>query len=180
MKILFGLGNPGKKYAKTRHNMGFMVVDALAKKLDAEWEDKPKLKAEIAETTFLNPETKETEKLLLVKPQTFMNLSGECVALVLNFYKATPADMTVVYDDLDLPLGTIRIREKGSAGTHNGMKSIIEHIKTEEFSRIRIGIEARGETSPALQDTSSYVLSDFNKEEKPLIEKAINEVVEKL
>lgn len=187
MKILFGLGNPGSKYAKTRHNIGFMVLDAFLDKLlkespdaNLEWKKKPKLKAEIAETTFVNPETEKTEKLLLVKPQTFMNLSGESVAAVLNFYKATSSDLTVIYDDLDLPLGTIRIREKGSAGTHNGMKSIIEHIGTEEFKRIRIGIESRGELAPAQQDTSNYVLSDFSKEEKPLIDKAINEVTEKL
>ena len=109
-----------------------------------------------------------------------MNLSGEAVTKILSFYKCELSDLTVVYDDLDLPVGTIRIREKGSAGTHNGMKSIVQLLGSEEFKRIRIGIESRGQLAPEQQDTSSFVLSDFGKEEKPLIDKAIEEVIENL
>jgi len=175
MKIIVGLGNPGKEYANTRHNAGFMALDALHKKLNAEdWKEESKFKAEIASATV------NGEKVLLVKPTTFMNLSGEAVTKILSFYKIDLEDLTVIYDDIDLPTGTIRIRDKGSAGTHNGMKSIIQLLGSEEFKRIRIGTESRGELAPEQQDTSSYVLSDFGKEEKVLIDKAIEEIIEKL
>lgn len=175
MKIIVGLGNPGPDYGKTRHNTGFMAVQALFEKLECEkWKEVPKFKSLTAECTH------NGEKILLVKPLTMMNLSGLAVAKILNFYKESPENLTVIYDDLDLPLGTVRIRDKGSAGTHNGMKSIIEELGTEEFPRIRLGIEARGETSPEQQDTSSYVLSDFTKEEEPKIKKAIEEAIENL
>ncbi len=173
MKIIVGLGNIGDKYANNRHNVGFMTLDLLFEKLGCDkWKESSKLKAFTAEAT------QEGRKILLAKPTTFMNLSGEAVQAILNFYKETPENLTVIYDDLDLPLGTTRTREKGSAGTHNGMKSIIQHLGTEEFERIRLGIESRGDLTPEQQDTSSYVLSDFTKEEKALIEKAIEEVVD--
>jgi len=172
MKIIVGLGNIGEKYAKNRHNTGFMIVDALAEKLNVtDWKEEPKFKAFIAETTI------KGEKILLVKPTTLMNLSGLAVSSIVNFYKEPLENLTVIYDDLDLPLGTIRIRDKGSAGTHNGMKSVIQELGTEEFKRIRIGIEGRGTTSPEQQDTSSYVLSPFTKEEEPIIKKALSEAV---
>jgi len=175
MKIIVGLGNIGDKYAKNRHNLGFMAVDALAGKLDVtEWKEEPKFKALTAECT------QKGEKILLVKPTTLMNLSGQAISSIVNFYKESLENLTVIYDDLDLPLGTIRIRDKGSAGTHNGMKSVIQELGTEEFKRIRIGIEGRGTTSPEQQDTSSYVLSGFTKEEEPTIKKAISEVISKL
>jgi len=175
MKIIVGLGNPGKEYSKNRHNTGFMVLDALYEKLNAnDWKEESKFKSEIAEATV------NGEKVLLVKPLTFMNLSGETVTKILSFYKANLEDLTVIYDDLDLPTGTIRVRDKGSAGTHNGMKSIVQLLGSEEFKRIRIGIESRGTLAPEQQDTSSYVLSDFTKDEKALIDKAISEVIEKL
>jgi len=173
MKILVGLGNPGEKYAKTRHNVGFMAIDKLFDELGCEkWENSTRFKALTAEVTL------NGEKILLVKPLTMMNLSGEAVSKILQFYKESPESLTVIYDELDLPLGTIRIREKGSAGTHNGMKSIIASIGTEEFKRIRLGTEGRGVTSPAQQDTSSYVLSDFTKEETPIIKKVIKDVID--
>jgi len=171
MKIIVGLGNIGDKYAKNRHNTGFMAVDALAEKLNAQdWKEEPKFKAFTAETTI------KGEKVLLVKPTTLMNLSGLAISSIINFYKEPLENLTVIYDDLDLPLGTIRIRDKGSAGTHNGMKSVIQELGTEEFKRIRIGIEGRGTTSPEQQDTSSYVLSQFTKEEEKIIEKTVEEV----
>lgn len=171
MKIIVGLGNPGEKYAKTRHNVGFMVIDELCNKLKAEWKEEKRFIAFVANCT------QDDEKLLLVKPLTMMNLSGQTVSKIVNFYKESPENLTVIYDDLDLPLGTVRIRDKGSAGTHNGMKSIIQELGTEEFKRIRIGTEARGETSPSQQDTTSYVLSAFTKEEEPIVKKMIEEVV---
>jgi peptidyl-tRNA hydrolase, PTH1 family len=175
MKIIVGLGNPGPDYIKSRHNAGFMVVQALFKKLEGDkWKEVPKFKSLTAECIH------NGEKILLVKPLTMMNLSGQAVTKILQFYKEPPENLTIIYDDLDLPLGTVRIREKGSAGTHNGMKSIVQELGTEEFGRIRLGIEARGETSPKQQDTSSYVLSDFTKEEEPIMEKAIEEVVQNL
>ena len=175
MKIIVGLGNPKKEYINTRHNVGFMALDALHKKLNAtDWKEESKFKALIAEATV------NGEKVLLVKPVTFMNLSGEAVTKIMGFFKAELEDLTVIYDDLDLPTGTIRIRDKGSAGTHNGMKSIIQLLGTEEFKRIRIGTESRGELASEQQDTASFVLSDFGKEEKVLIDKAIEEVIEKL
>lgn len=175
MKIIVGLGNIGAKYAKNRHNTGFMAVDALAEKLNVtDWKEEPKFKAFIATTTI------KGEKTLLVKPTTLMNLSGQAVSSIVNFYKEPLENLTIIYDDLDLPLGTIRIRDKGSAGTHNGMKSVIQELGTEEFKRIRIGIEGRGVTSPEQQDTSSYVLSAFTKEEEKIIKKAIEEAISKL
>ena len=173
MKIIVGLGNPGKQYANNRHNTGFMTLNVLHKKLEAtDWKEESKFKATISEATV------KGEKVLLAKPLTFMNLSGEAIVKILNFYKTDLSDLTVIYDDLDLPTGTIRIRDKGSAGTHNGMKSIIQLLGSEEFKRIRIGIESRGTLAPDQQDTSSYVLSDFSNEEKVLIDKAIDEVVD--
>jgi len=175
MKIIVGLGNTGEKYSKTRHNVGFMVVDRFFEKLRGEkWEQSSRFKALTAEIAH------NGEKVLLVKPLTMMNLSGQSISKVLQFYKESTENLTVIYDDLDLPLGTFRIREKGSAGTHNGMKSIIQEIGTEEFRRIRLGTEARGITSPEQQDTSSYVLSDFTKEEISTIQKAIEEVADNL
>ncbi|MFH1218725.1 MAG: aminoacyl-tRNA hydrolase [Candidatus Peregrinibacteria bacterium] len=163
MKIIVGLGNIGPKYSKTRHNIGFMVLDELSKN----FEENTKLKSLIS----------KKDDTLLVKPTTLMNRSGEAVQKVLHYYKETPENLTVIYDDIDLPLGEIRIREKGSAGTHNGMKSVIEHLGTENFKRIRIGIESRGKLAPEQQDLASYVLSDFTKEELKTINKSMKEVL---
>lgn len=175
MKIIVGLGNPGTKYAKTRHNVGFMVIDTLAGKAKAEdWKEEKKFNALTSQITL------KDEKVLLVKPLTMMNLSGEAVSKILNFYKEPLENLTVIYDDLDLQVGKLRIRPEGSAGTHNGMKSLIQHLGTENFRRIRIGTESRGVTSPKEQDTTSYVLSNFTKEEEPLIKKAIAEAIENL
>lgn len=179
MKIIVGLGNIGEKYLKTRHNCGFLVLDELVKHLEEEglkvdWKEDVKLKAITAKFKYKN------ETLLLAKPTTLMNLSGEAVSRILSFYKESLENLIVIYDDIDLPLGKIRIREKGSAGTHNGMKSVIQELGTEDFKRIRIGIESRGELAPKEQDLHSYVLNNFNKEEYPLISKAIKEAVSEL
>lgn len=133
MKIIVGLGNPGNEYAKTRHNVGFMLVDALAEHLNINlWKDK--FNAQIAEGRI------GTEKILLVKPQTYMNNSGEAVGPLMRWYKVTPEDIIVAHDDMDIPAGTIRIRKKGSSGGHNGIKSLIAHLGSENFPRVRLGV----------------------------------------
>lgn len=178
MKIIVGLGNIGEKYAKNRHNTGFMVIDELVKKIEKEgievnWEENKKLKAIIAKFPY------NSETILLVKPTTLMNNSGEAISKILQFYKEPVKNLTVIYDDIDLPLGTIRIRDKGSAGTHNGMKSIIESLGTETFRRIRIGIESRGKLTAKQQELSSFVLSAFTEKEISILKKIIKEAGKK-
>ena len=179
MKIIVGLGNIGNKYLKNRHNVGFIALDILTQQFEKEgiainWKEEKKLKATTAKVPYGD------EILYLVKPSTLMNLSGQAVNQILNFFKEPAANLVVIYDDIDLPLGEIRMREKGSAGTHNGMKSIIQEIGTQEFKRIRIGIESRGELSPKQQDLSSFVLSDFREEEIPLLVQGVNKTLAQL
>ena len=154
MKFIIGLGNPGKDYAGTRHNIGFEVIDKLSADLSIDI-NRAKHRAHFGEG-FLG-----AQKIMLVKPNTYMNLSGECVRDILRFYKRTPSDIIVIYDDCDLPLGQIRIRERGSSGSHNGMKSIIYQLETDEFVRVRVGI---GEKPPRME-LARYVLSRFAKHE---------------
>ncbi len=137
MYIIAGLGNPGKKYEKTRHNMGFLVLDELASAHEIKI-SKIKFKALVGEGRIAE------EKVLLVKPQTYMNLSGESLREVMAYYDVPGENLIVVYDDLDLETGALRIRKKGSAGSHNGMKSVIYQLQTDEFPRIRIGIGESG------------------------------------
>ena len=155
MKCIIGLGNIGKEYEHTRHNSGFIALDEIAEKYNITL-DKKKKKCIYGEGTI------NGEKVSFVKPTTYMNLSGEAIVEMMNWYKITPEDIFVIYDDVDLKLGTIRYREKGSAGTHNGMRNIIANLKTEEFARLRIGIENRGEVPIPLMD---YVLQKFSKDE---------------
>ncbi len=137
MYIIAGLGNPGKKYEKTRHNMGFLVLDELASAHEIKI-GRIKHKALIGEGRIAG------EKVVLVKPQTYMNLSGESLREVVKYYNVPDKNLIVIYDDLDLETGTLRIRKKGSAGSHNGMKSVIYQLQTDEFPRIRIGIGESG------------------------------------
>jgi len=161
IKALIGLGNPGPKYKDTRHNVGFMVADAVAKAIKCDKKYKEKAFSHIYECPDYD--------LIIAKPQTYMNLSGNAVLNILEDYGLKPQEILVVYDDLDLPLGTIRLRTKGSSGGHNGIKSIINLIKTEEFPRLKIGIgrPARKE------EVSDYVLSPFTKDEKIVLDKVI-------
>lgn len=175
MKIIVGLGNPGKEYANTRHNVGFLFVDSLKEKLDL-----PEFKPDKHFDALITDGVMNGEKILVAKPQTFMNLSGEAVQKLVNFYHVEPQNLWVVYDDVDLAIGTMRIRKEGSAGTHNGMKSIIEHLGFQNFPRLRIGIESRGEMAPNEQDLSSFVLHPFSKEEMPLVQKVIEEGIQSL
>ena len=133
MYIIAGLGNPGKKYENTRHNMGFTAIDLLAEKFGIKV-NKLRFKALTGEGRIAG------QKVLLIKPQTYMNLSGESVRMALDYYKEPPENLIVIYDDIDIPTGSIRIRKKGSAGTHNGMKSIIYDLQFDDFPRLRIGI----------------------------------------
>lgn len=163
MKIIAGLGNPDKKYARTMHNMGFMAVDRLAEKLNINF-DKKGFKGVYASYSFGG------EKFIIIKPQTYMNLSGECIREVLNFYKLRAEDLLVVYDDLDINIGSLRIRQKGSAGTHNGMRNIVLNIQSENFLRIRVG------TKPERSDANiiDYVLSDIPKSEEEKFDSALD------
>lgn len=161
MYIIVGLGNPGKKYEQTRHNIGFISIDYMADKYGIKV-SKIKHKALIGEGNIGN------SKLILVKPQTYMNLSGEAVREIVDYYKADLSKLVVIYDDIDIPVGSVRIRKKGSSGTHNGMRSIIYQLKSEEFPRIRIGMGRNG--SDELKD---FVLGGFSKAEKPVLEAAV-------
>ena len=166
MKIVAGLGNPGSEYEKTKHNVGFMFVDALAEKLGVtDWKDK--FDAKIGEARI------GAEKVLLVKPQTYMNESGQAIGPLMNFYKLDAEDLIVVHDDMDIPAGTIRIRKKGSAGGHNGIKSVLAHVGDEHFARVRIGI---GRPMPGWT-VVNHVLAPFVPEDVPKIDEAIKYLV---
>jgi peptidyl-tRNA hydrolase, PTH1 family len=134
-QLIVGLGNPGTKYAQTRHNVGFDVLDTLAKRCQISLSERKQFQGIYGEGISSN-----NTKIRLLKPQTFMNLSGQSVRSTIDWFKLSPASVLVVYDDLDLPLGKIRLRLSGSAGGHNGMKSIISHLGTQNFPRVRIGI----------------------------------------
>jgi len=168
MFVIVGLGNPGKKYENTRHNVGFMAIDALAEKYGISISEK-KHKALCGSGVI------EGMKVLLVKPQTYMNLSGESVAEVLNFYKLDPEEeMLVIYDDISLAPGNIRIRKKGSAGGHNGIKSLIAHAGTQGFMRIKIGVGEK----PSGWDLADYVLGHFSEEDTVKLKEIMPDVIQ--
>lgn len=159
MKIIVGLGNPERKYDGTRHNIGFSVIDSICEEYRISL-DIRKHKGLCGKGVIAG------EKVVLVKPLTYMNLSGECVREVMDFYKVKPQDVIVIFDDISLPPGKIRIRPKGSAGGHNGIKSIIAHLNSDEFWRIKCGVGDK----PKGYDLADYVLSRFTKEELSDIE----------
>lgn len=163
MKIIAGLGNPGQKYDSTPHNAGFEAVDAIAREALADWEFKKAFNAMLATCTFAG------ERVMLVKPQTFMNLSGDAIAPIVKYHNATAEDLLVVQDDIDLPLGRMRVRKAGSAGGHNGLKSIIERLGTQNFTRIKIGVgknrenviaHVLGKFDPASRETMTKVVAE--------------------
>ena len=158
MKLIVGLGNPGNEYENTRHNMGFILLDYFAKTHNIKI-DKEKFNGLYAQTTINN------EKVILLKPLSFMNLSGEVVEKFVNFYKIKIEDILIINDDLDLDFGRIKLKTAGSSGGHNGLKNIILHLKTENFKRLKIGI-----SNNKLIDTKDYVLGKFKKEELICIE----------
>lgn len=159
MKLIVGLGNPTAKYEKTRHNVGFEVIDELA--------GQNNIAVDIAKHKGLYGKGRiEGQTVILLKPMTYMNLSGESVVAVANYFKILPEDIIVIYDDINLDVGRLRIREKGSAGGHNGMKNIIAHLGTDAFPRIRVGVGMK----PPKMDLADYVLSRFSVEERELME----------
>lgn len=161
MKIIVGLGNPTDKYKGTRHNVGFSVIYSISDSYGIAVDTK-KHKALIGKGII------EGEKVILAMPQTYMNLSGESVRELLDYYKCDETDLIVIYDDISLDVGKLRIRKKGSAGGHNGIKNIITHIGTQEFARIKVGVGEK----PARMDLADYVLGHFSKEEQPVIREA--------
>ncbi len=169
MKLIVGLGNPGKKYEKTRHNAGFMAIDRLHIALKNtginNWELSTKFNAYVSGTTI------NGEKIILAKPTTYMNHSGESVAMIMHFYKMSARDLIVIHDDKDLPLGEIRMQEdRGHAG-HNGVKSIIELLSTKEFARVRLGIA----DPKKMEDVAAFVLKKFGLFEKKKLETMLTE-----
>ena len=156
MKLIVGLGNPGPTYQNTRHNAGFLALDMLQKHFQfPTWKQEKSLKCELTKGIM------EAESVLLIKPTTFMNLSGEAVVAVSQFYKIPPEDILVIFDDVDLPTGTVRYREKGSAGTHNGMRSILSLLGKDTFPRLKLGIKPEH----PIKDLSSFVLGHLTEDE---------------
>src|SRR5437660_1307159 len=160
MKVVVGLGNPGKRYEGTRHNVGFAVVDALAQGRNVSRAQR-RFDAETAELT------EDRQKVLLVKPETFMNLSGRCVRQALDFYQVPLEELLVVCDDFNLPLGKLRLRPRGTHGGHNGLRDIQQHLGTTEYARLRIGVGSPEE------DAIDHVLGAFRPSERPVIKDAI-------
>ena len=167
MILIAGLGNPGKEYENTRHNAGFLVLDTLAQKLGADLYER-KHRAHCGKAVIGG------QKVILLKPQTYMNSSGESIRAAADYYKVPPEDILVVYDDISLAPGQLRIRAKGSAGGHNGIKSIIAHLGTQEFPRVKVGI---GEKPPRM-DLADYVLGHFSSGEKKIMEEAAKEAAD--
>ena len=159
MKLIVGLGNIGPQYAHTRHNIGFMIVNQLAVNLGATWKIEPKFKAEVATTEH------NGQKIILAKPHTMMNLSGEAVQRLMQFYKVAPADVWAIFDELDIPFGRLRIRTGGSGGGHQGVNSLIQHIGA-GFVRLRTGISLNDR---AIEPSEVYVLKPFKPEEREQI-----------
>lgn len=167
MFVIAGLGNPSKEYDRTRHNVGFAVIDALADKYGIDVSERK-------HRAFCGRGAIEGQKVILVKPQTYMNLSGESIRSVTDYYKVGADEIIVVYDDISLAPGQLRIRQKGSAGGHNGIKNIIAHLGTQEFPRIKVGIGAK----PPRMDLADYVLSRFSQGEQKLMDEAFREAAE--
>lgn len=166
MKLIIGLGNPGTEYTETRHNIGFKAVDALAHSYNIS-PNKSKFKA------FFGEGRVGHKKVVLVKPQTYMNLSGESVKAFASWYKIPAEDILIIYDDVSLPPGKLRIRTKGGAGGHNGIKSIIQHLGTDEFQRIKVGVGER----PQGWNLADYVLSRFTDPEIKIMEETMKDIV---
>ena len=169
--LIVGLGNPGRQYARTRHNAGFMAVEKLALLWRAEWAAEKKFKSRVARAE------RGERKLLLCEPETFMNLSGEAVRPLCEFYRVTPERLLVIVDDADLPFGQIRMRARGSSGGHHGLESISQHLGTQDFPRLRLGI---GREDPSLREITDYVLAQFGAADAELLEKVMTRACEQV
>jgi peptidyl-tRNA hydrolase, PTH1 family len=185
MKLIVGLGNPGEKYKKTRHNLGFMTLEHFLKDFESvkntSWENSDKFKSDIAQIEW-QPKHGSLEKVILVKPKTFMNNSGLAVKIIADFYKISPSDVWIVHDDIDLPLGNLKIRFGGASAGHRGVESVMEHLGTDKFWRFRMGI---GETSPRfkaqslkLKNVDDFVLGIFSGAEKGKLKDVIKRGVQ--
>lgn len=165
MYIVAGLGNPGAEYSRNLHNLGFMTIDKLAEKYGVKFEKS----GFSAKYSIINV---NGVKVMFIKPQTFMNLSGECIREISAYFKVPSENILVIYDDIDIDIGALRIRKNGSSGTHNGMRNIVKELGTEDFPRVRIGTKPEGS-----YDILSYVLSDVKKEDEPKFKFSVNEAV---
>jgi len=163
--LIIGLGNPGRQYRGNRHNIGFMVVDRLAA-------DNGIQSSKVQNKAIVGDGRVAGQRVILAKPQTYMNNSGDAVGPLANFYRMPPENIFVVYDEMDIPLGTIRLREKGGAGGHNGMKSIIQHIG-QDFPRMRLGVGR----PPGRMEPPAYLLQDFSSEQLPIVSEMIDEAI---
>lgn len=166
MKVIVGLGNPGAQYANTPHSVGFEVVDAIAAELGVEWETKKAFSCLMAKGVFAGM------PVLLVKPQTYMNLSGDSVAPVVKYHNATPADLIVVQDDIDIPLGRLRIRKNGSCGGHNGIRNIIERLGSQSFIRLKVGV------GKDKSNVIGHVLGKFDPASRTTVDKVVSASVQ--
>ncbi len=181
MKLIIGLGNPGEQYEKTRHNIGFMVVEQFLKDLESvkhsTWSDSKKFKSDIAELEWV-PERGDSEKIVLVKPKTYMNNSGMAIKLLINFYKVQLNDVWIIHDDVDLPLGTLRIRFGGGSAGHRGLESILELFPTGDFWRFRCGIgRPEGVVGEGVQD---FVVAPFSHQEKSRVREVVHHTAKAL
>ena len=174
--LIVGLGNPGREYAKTRHNVGFMAVERLAKRWRADWKTQKKFQSRVAQVD------QDGRRCLLAEPQTYMNLSGEAVGALMNFYRVARERLLVVMDDADLPFGEIRMRAEGSGGGHHGLESIEAHLGTRRYARLRIGIgrEALACGQHAPREISGYVLGPFRAADAELLEKVLTRACDQL
>ena len=167
MKLILALGNPGEKYATTRHNVGFIYADLLVEKLGGRFKFESKFNAEVAKCAY------DADYIWVIKPQTYMNLSGNSLALFMKYYKVDKADVFVVYDDIAMNLGALRFRAEGSDGGHNGVKSIISVLNSRTFDRLKIGIGPQ----PKFLPSEAFVLQDFSKEELLLLKDIIGKAI---
>lgn len=166
LKLIVGLGNPGDGYVDTRHNIGFKFINALIKASSTDVSKKTTLKSHLYQVTV------NDASFICIKPQTYMNLSGEAVQAVMNFYKIEPNEICIVTDDLDIDFGTVRIRKQGGAGTHNGMKSVIQMLGTQDFMRLRLGIGPK----PEFMDSKDFVLQRFRNDEQTVLPDMLNKI----
>ena len=172
LRLVVGLGNPGQKYVGTRHNVGFMALEAYAAAEQSRFRSMAKLQGEVAEVGI------GSGRIRLLMPQTFMNESGRSIRAALDWFDLSADQVLVLVDDMDLPLGRLRLRAKGSAGGHNGLRSTIQHLGTQEFARLRIGIGAPGRTATERRErTVSHVLGSFHKNEQPMLDAVLEEVL---
>lgn len=163
MKLITTLGNPGTQYSRTRHNMGFMIADAIAERYNFQFKLESKFNAEIAKINI------DGQTVIFCKPMTYMNLSGQAVRAVMNYYKLSNEDLFIVYDDISLDLGKVRLRAKGSDGGHNGIKSVILETKSDKFDRLKVGVGPQ----PQFMKSESFVLAAFSKEQDELLNASI-------